>query len=458
MSFHRVMGGPLVFLLLFLMSACSEPGAGTAEQRVSTGKVAEVPASASDGSSGKLLIVGGALRSDNAAVYQAFISSMPASLPEIAIVPAASGRPAHYAQQFVEDLRAYGFTGEVHILPIAVRDDPASDQDESLWEQGGRDTKVAGLLERVGGIWFVGGDQTRITQTLHESDGSDTPVLAAIRAQLARGAIVGGTSAGAAIMSASMIAAGDSLSALTLPGAEQYAGMDSQESGRLMLAQGLGFFPLGIVDQHFDRKSRLGRLIRALAEPQEPAGRLGFGVDEDTAILADLAAEELQVLGAGNLVLVDARRASFASGPFAATGLRVSVFSSGDTYNWTTGEAQVSGTATVGHEAFGYVASQGAGLALPNQRLDQLLGFSMLDNSESQLLRRYAFDDASGRGVLFEFRQTEESRGYWRYASGTKDQYSLLDVALSVTPVRVTIAPEKAGGLAAKAVSSPVSR
>lgn len=458
MSFYRVMGGQLVLLLLFLMSACSESGTGAAAQQASSGEVADAPASAIGGASGKLLIVGGALRSDNTAVYQAFISAMPVSLPEIAIVPAASGRPAHYAQQFVEDLRAHGFTGQIHILPIAVRDDPASDEDESLWQEGGRDTKVAGLLQRVGGIWFVGGDQTRITQTLHESGGSDTPVLAAIRTQLAKGAIVGGTSAGAAIMSATMIAAGDSLSALTLPGAEQYAGMDSQESGRLTLAQGLGFFPLGIVDQHFDRKSRLGRLIRALAEPQKPAGRLGFGVDEDTAVLADLATAELQVLGAGNLVVVDARQASFSYGPFAATGLRVSVFSSGDKYNWATGEAQVSGAATVGQEAFGYVAKQGAGLALPNQRLDQLLGFSMLDNSESKLLRRYAFDDASGRGVLLEFRQTEASKGFWRYASGTKDQYSLLDVALTVTPVRVTIAPETAGELTATAVSSVVSR
>ncbi|WP_418295842.1 cyanophycinase [Microbulbifer sp. SA54] len=396
-----------------------------------------------ESAAGKLLIVGGALRSDNQSIYRAFIESMPDELPEVAIIPAASGRPSHYARQFADDLRAYGFTGEIRVLPIAVRDDPHSEVDEGGWRDGGRDRKVAKQLKRAGGIWFVGGDQGRLTQTMLESDGGDTPVLAAIRAQLRKGAIVGGTSAGAAIMSRTMIAAGDSLSALTLPGTDPEGGMDELESGRLVLAKGLGFLPLGIVDQHFDRKGRLGRLIRALAEPQALPERVGFGVDEDTAVLVDLAALDMQVLGAGNLVLVDARHANFSTGggPFAASGLQLSVLSSGDQYNWSTGEVQVTGTATVGHEATGYVADQGAGLALPNQRLDHLLGFSLLDNSETGLLRRYAFDESSGRGVLFEFRQTEDSRGFWRYGSGTKDQYSLLGVELEVKPVQVSISP-----------------
>ena len=443
MNFYKLLAGQLVVALLLFASGCSEAPEGSAAQGGTADTVAKMENADPLSRGGKLLIVGGALRSDNRSVYEAFINAMPDTLPDVAIVPAASGRPAHYAQQFAEDLRAYGFAGKIRVLPVAVKDDPSSDVDESLWLEGGRDTSVADQLKHVGGIWFVGGDQTRITQTLRESDGSDTPVLAAIRAQLDQGAIVGGTSAGAAIMSATMIAAGDSLSALTLPGAEQYAGMDSQESGRLMLAEGLGFFPLGIVDQHFDRKSRLGRLIRALAEPQDVSQRIGFGVDEDTAVLVDLGASDMQVLGAGNLVLVDARSAEFAVAgePFAAAGLQVSVFSSGDRYDWATGEARVTGEATVGHEAFGYVPSQGAGLALPNQRLDQLLGFSLLDNSESEVLRRYAFDDTSGRGVFFEFRQTEKSRGFWRYGSGTKDQYSLLGVELAVKPVQVTISP-----------------
>lgn len=392
-------------------------------------------------SAGKLMIVGGALRSDNEAIYREYIDAIPSRYPDVAIVPAASGRPAYYAQQFEQDLRAFGFKGQVHILPVAVKDDSSTDNvDESTWVKGAYDPKVAEKLATVGGVWFVGGDQTRITETLVQEDGSDTPLLSAIRRQLSKGGIVGGTSAGAAIMSGPMIAAGDSLSALTEARTEEYAGMQSQESGRLMVKKGLAFLDGGVVDQHFDRKSRLGRLIRALEPPLAPELRRGYGIDEDTAVLADLNSGEMKVLGAGTLVLVDARGADFAedSPRFAVKNLSLSVLSEGDRYNWRTGKMTLEGAVTVGKEAFGYTAEQGAGLTLPNGRLDHLLGFSLLDNSETAELRRYAFAE-KGPGVLFRFEQTADSQGFWRYGSGTKDQYSIQDVRLSIEPVTVSI-------------------
>ena len=389
---------------------------------------------------GKLMIVGGALRSDNEAVYREYIAAMPRDLPDVAIVPAASGRPMRYATEFRDDLRNFGFEGEVQILPIAVKDDPDTPEDESRWAEGGYKLELADNLKTVGGIWFVGGDQTRIAETLMTAEGKDSPVLAAIRRQLEKGAVVGGTSAGAAIMSSPMIAAGDSLSALTEPRTEEYSGMQTQESGRLVLKSGLGFFDAGIVDQHFDRKSRLGRLVRALEPPLQPALRRGFGIDEDTAVLVDLDSSEMRVLGPGNLILVDARDAQFdqESSRFAVQNMKLSVFSEGDSYNWKTGVVQMEGAATRGQEAFSYVAEQGAGIALPNSRLDHLLGFSLMDNSKTSELRRYAFNEA-GEGVLFRFQQTDVSQGFWRYGSGTKDQYSIRDVLFSVDPVTVKI-------------------
>ncbi|WP_346836767.1 cyanophycinase [Microbulbifer sp. SAOS-129_SWC] len=394
---------------------------------------------------GKLMIVGGALRSDNAEIYRAYIAAIPAQYPDVAVVPVASGRPAHYAEQFRADLQHYGFAGHVHILPVALKDDPHTDQDESRWARGAYDPAVVKQMATVGGIWFVGGDQTRITNALLRKGGGDSPLLAAIRRQLANGAVIGGTSAGAAIMSSPMIAAGDSLTALTQPLARNYAGMESQESGRLMLQPGLGFFRGGIVDQHFDRKSRLGRLVRALAQPLGERPRLGFGVDEDTAMFADLDRDELLVLGRGCVTILDARSARFVdqsggeqSAGFAARGIGMTVLSDGDRYNWRAGTLRVHGSATAGHEAFGYRVEQGGGMALPNNRLEQMLGFSLLDNSESRELRRYTFDE-SGHGVRFRFRQTDDSRGYWRYGSGTKDQYSISGVKLSVEPISIDI-------------------
>ena len=333
----------------------------------------------------------------------------------------------------------------MRVLPIAVKDDPSTESvDESQWANGGQDQQLADSLQDVGGIWFVGGDQTRTTDTLLSAEGEDTPVLKAIRTQLSRGAIVGGTSAGAAIMSHTMIAAGDSLSALTLPAVTEYAGMESQESGQLLLTRGLGFLPVGIVDQHFDRKARLGRLVRALGHSAEASEQVGFGVDEDTALLVELDSNTMEVLGAGNLVVADARNAGFTSnegvdGAFAVHGIQLSVLSAGDRLNWESGEVTSKGDETQGKEAFGYRATQGSGIALANPRLDHLLGFSLLDNSEMRELRRYSFDDQSGRGVMYRFRQTDSSRGYWRYGSGTKDQYTLVGVTMDIEPISVAV-------------------
>ena len=66
-------------------------------------------------------------------------------------------------------------------------------------------------------------------------------------------------------MSRDMIAGGVSFTALLEPLASAYSDSEDQDSGRLFLSRGLGFLPDGLVDQHFDRKARLGRLVRALA-------------------------------------------------------------------------------------------------------------------------------------------------------------------------------------------------
>ena len=96
------------------------------------------------------------------------------------------------------------------------------------------------------GIFFTGGNQLRLTTLL-----GGTPVAKLIRAQNASGVTVGGTSAGASILSEHMIAYGDD-------GATAIA-------GSVRLAPGLGLTNRFIIDQHFRERDRLGRLITALA-------------------------------------------------------------------------------------------------------------------------------------------------------------------------------------------------
>ncbi len=395
---------------------------------------------------GKLLIAGGALQSDNRAVYRAFIDSLPQPAGDrIAVIPLASGHPQKSAQAFRDDLIRYGVAAaRVVIVPLAVRDDPATaGVDESRWHRGAYDSEVLKLLQGVGGIWFTGGDQMRIATAMLDNSGAESPLLQRLRQRLAAGAIIGGSSAGAAIMSNPMIAAGDSLSALTRGFASSYAATGQQERGRLFLHPGLGFFEYGLVDQHFDRKARLGRLALALTR-MPAARRLGFGVDENSAMLVSLRAQSFKTLGPGTVTVVDGRRGSFAAGGgrLLAKDLRLHILSDGDIFNIDTGQALIADdkNAVVGEEAFAYRPHSGGGIAVGNQRIDQILGFDLLDNRLAARIERYSFD-AEGRGFIYRFRQTGASAGYWRYDSARRDQYTALNILFDILPVDVKVTP-----------------
>ncbi|MDN3638234.1 cyanophycinase [Simiduia curdlanivorans] len=391
---------------------------------------------------GKLLIVGGALESSNAQVYRAFIDAIPAQA-KIAIVPAASGRPALYAEKFRKDLNRYGVTNErIVIVPLALVDDPSTDVDESKWQDNAYSTDLLASLEGVQGFWFVGGDQTRITQLLMR-DGEESPLLKFIRDKLQSGAIVGGTSAGAAMMSHQMIAGGDSVSALLSPPAEAYTGMESQELGQLYWQPGLNFLPSILVDQHFDRKARLGRLAVAMCRLKQG---YGLGVDEDTAAFVDLEKQSLRVLGRGNVVWLEAATGgcnlsedSREQADVATEVIRqfsLSLMAAGDSWQWSRKlfKASDGKQKTVGREAFAGGVHSGGGFALANARLDQSLGFDLLDNSDSTQLDRFTLARFQNHDYLvrYQFKQSPKSEGYWGYLDGTKDSYSAVNVIFSV--------------------------
>jgi cyanophycinase len=122
-------------------------------------------------------------------------------------------------------------------------------------------------LREATGVWFVGGVQSRITDAY-----LGTLVERELNELLERGGVIGGTSAGAAIMTKVMIAGGDTVARLT---------------------QGFGFLPGAIADQHFIVRSRQRRLIGALrANP----GLVGYGIDERTALIVH-SGRQLEVLG-----------------------------------------------------------------------------------------------------------------------------------------------------------------
>ncbi|GAB2914905.1 cyanophycinase [Rheinheimera gaetbuli] len=392
---------------------------------------------------GSLLMVGGALSSSNAEVYQRFIAlAGGTSVAKVAVIPAASGQPVKYFNQFRDDMLRYGLTPEqVSLLPVAVADDKStSEQDESHWRLNAQEQVLADQLDSYTAVWFLGGDQLNITGTLLH-DGNETPLLQAVHKLYQRGGVIGGTSAGAAIMSKVMIAAGDSWGALTQGLTDSYNGMQDQENGPLMLSRGLGFFRHGIIDQHFDRKARFGRLIVA-TEQHKTEFPLGFGIDEDAALVYDAKTGEVQAIGNGTVTLVDVSHAQRISNPngYHIENVRISVLQGGDKYY--TPERSFTPNplkqATVGHEYLNIAKPVVSGVFSRNTRLKDMLTFDLVDNKGTTEVVSYLMQ-GEGPGFVLRFSQDEQTRGYWQYLDGLKDNGSAYNVKLNVTPGRFSI-------------------
>jgi cyanophycinase len=120
------------------------------------------------------------------------------------------------------------------------------------------DPQFVAPLETATGVWFIGGHQQRLTEAYL---GTRTEKM--IKGVLKRGGVVGGTSAGAAIMSQLMIIGG--------------AAENPPELGL-----GFGLLPGTLVDQHFIRRKRQGRLLHALAEYPK---LIGIGIDENMVLV-----------------------------------------------------------------------------------------------------------------------------------------------------------------------------
>lgn len=226
----------------------------------------------------------------------------------MAIIPTAS-RLDDTGERYEEIFRGLG-VDEARSLPFNVREDASKRE----WLD---------VLEHATGVFFTGGDQLRISTIL-----GGTPVAKLVRNMNAHGVIVGGTSAGAAILSEHMIAAGRE-------GATPRAGLAT-------LAPGFGLTNRVIIDQHFRQRDRLGRLLTALA--YNPFA-VGLGLDEDTAAFIN-PNDELEVTGSGAITVVDASALEHSSicavgnnKPFSLTGLRLHILTDGGRFNLHTRQA-----------------------------------------------------------------------------------------------------------------------
>lgn len=206
------------------------------------------------------------------------------------VIVGGGGTPDAVRKKFI-DLAGGAAKAKIVVIPTAGEDADStkeSDMEEYLepWRKQGaasllllhtrshekaNDPEFTRAIDEATGVWFGGGDQSRITEAY-----LGTNAEKAFRRVLERGGVIGGTSAGAAIMSKVMITGG---------GEKATAGA------------GLGYLPGAVVDQHALKRSRLNRLVGVVADHPE---LIGIAIDEATALVVE--PDEWHVLGKSYVV------------------------------------------------------------------------------------------------------------------------------------------------------------
>ena len=191
---------------------------------------------------------------------------------------------------------------------------------------------VARLLGQATGIWFPGGDQNRLTAAI-----LGTAVLDSIRSRYRHGAVVGGTSAGAAVMSDPMISGDERRPGGSRPPSDSSDGWMTIDRDDVVLVSGFGLLPNVTVDQHFLRRRRHNRLISVVLEHPTV---VGIGIDESTALVVSPTGP-WQVIGASQATVYDARRSVVTpkGQTLGASDIRVHVLPAGSTFDISTGKA-----------------------------------------------------------------------------------------------------------------------
>jgi cyanophycinase len=220
---------------------------------------------------GRLLIIGGAEdRCCGSGVLERFVAECGGGKARIVLITTATGAPT---QVLAEYEQVFGKLGVRHVRGLAI-----SGRADADGEQAAR------ALNGATGVFFSGGDQSRL-QALVGSQLNDL-----LKLRLADGLVIAGTSAGATALGRTMILGGNGADVST---------------ATVRTGPGLGLMPSLLIDMHFGERGRLPRLLSAVALDPD---RLGVGIDENTAISANV--HSFEVLGSGVVSVVDAQDAT----------------------------------------------------------------------------------------------------------------------------------------------------
>lgn len=386
------------------------------------GLLVSLPSAAAGASRGIAVPLGGAVRPENDAVWARLVELAGGRGAKFVVLATASDDPEKSAASIIANLSKHGAVAEhIPVAPQLKGSDAA---------RAARDPALVAKVKAARGVFFTGGAQERITDTLlHE--GKPTPVLSAVWDVFHAGGVVAGTSAGAAIMSASMFR--DPPGVLTI----MQRGLAGLREGS-DIDRGLGFVGADLfVDQHFLKRGRLGRLMPVMLKK---GYKLGLGVEENSGVI--VRGDEVEIIGEKGALLADLAEAT--SEPtlpeFNIKNAKLTYLEHGDRYNLKTRTLTPSAKKLGGKKLdprdaqykpyfsdapfFADILGDGAIVRamshLIDGKSDQILGLAFSPEAKA------------GENVAFEFRFSKgrDSVGYY-----LADGYTIANVHLDVTPV-----------------------
>jgi cyanophycin synthetase len=252
---------------------------------------------------GKLYVIGGKVdREGDRTILREFVRDAGEAKAVVVVMTVATDQPHESGEDYREAFRALGVT-DVRVVDVSRRKD-AFDEDSLR------------AIERATAVFFTGGDQLHVTSLL-----GGTPMQEVLFRKYAGGFVLGGTSAGAAMMSNTMIIRGDS--------------NRNPRFGAIDIAPGMDFVPNTIIDTHFSQRGRLGRLLTAVAHyPQD----LGLGIDENTALV--VTDSQFEVIGENSVTVADGGGITYTTLPdieqnqsLSLHGVKVHVLAAGQRFD-----------------------------------------------------------------------------------------------------------------------------
>jgi cyanophycinase len=222
----------------------------------------------------------------------------------IVVIPTASSIPDEVSDNYRTAFATLGCT-DVHIMDIRKREQSHEPQNIDL-------------IRKANCVMFTGGDQSKITKLIGGTELHSILIERYHDDDL----VIAGTSAGAMCMSAEMITGGSSSEAFF--------------KGAVGMSTGMGFAPDLIIDSHFIRRGRFGRLAEAVAKFPT---LIGVGLAEDTGLVIKNG-NEFEVIGSGMVILFDPKKLKHNNEkilelgtPMTLTNLKTHVLANSDRFN-----------------------------------------------------------------------------------------------------------------------------